>query len=245
MSNLVGAKREFFTPNPAQPYNFGPDAPVHPAVLYAIWLYSKNTNDWSYATNQYTALKAIFTTLRNSGNVRSYPELAGAIGFARIAQQLGKTADYNDANNYVNIGFTQGANFNQFLNTARFRFPNGPHSYSTPIFIFRRQGLHPAPVLHFNRDIGQFLANKAAPAVRTYTEQINKDVPLWWLTGAAFSHGENSYTPPEISWANFMLHAYVLGESPDQLKKYLDAPDRKGDLMYMQKLIAIIDAGVQ
>jgi uncharacterized repeat protein (TIGR01451 family) len=191
--------------------------------------------------NNYTALKAIYTPLRSTNTITNYADLAGVIGFARIAQHLGHTADYTDATAFLTTGYTQGANFNQFLATARARFPNAAHQYTTPIFFASRVGYHTAIALQFNRDLGEFLAANAQPIILSYTQSISKNLPLWWLTAPAYSHGENAYAPPEISWTNFMLHAYVLRDSTDQLLGYLDAPDRKGDLLYLQKLIAVLD----
>ncbi len=242
-TDLIGAKREYFASDPTLSFNMWPGAPVQPEVLYAIWAYANNTNDWTYATNNYTALRAIYTPLRNTNTITNYADLAGVIGFARIAQQLGHTADYNDAAAFLTIGYTQGANFNQFLATAQARFPNAMHQYTTPIFFASRVGYHTAIALHFDRDLGSFLAASAQPMVLSYTQSISKNLPLWWLTAPAYSHGENAYAPPEISWTNFMLHAYVLKDSTDQLLSYLDAPDRKGDLLYLQKLIAVLDTG--
>ncbi len=237
VSDFVGAHREYFVPNPDEGFNFWPGIPVHISTLYSVWLYSYNTDDWTYATSNYIALKSIYTDFKSVNSIASYPELAGVIGFSRIAQHLGHTSDYQDATNFANTGFANGADFNQFLSTARTRYPSGNHSYSTPIFMFNR---NPA-ALHFNQDIGQFLQENAAAAVSVYADEINQDIPLWWLTGTALS-GENAYTTPEISWTNFMLHAYVLNTPIEQLKSYLDAPDRKGDLLYIQKLVAVLEA---
>lgn len=242
IGDLVGTSREYYAVNEQQPFNFGPGADVHPVVLYAVWLFSNNTNDWSYAHSSYDEFKSIYINLRSTGEITSYPELSGVIGFSRIAQHLGQNSDYNDAINFINDHIGEASDFNQYLETAQMRFPEAPHSFTTPIFFFARSGINPAISTHFDRDIGYFLADHAVPAVIEYTNQINQRVPLWWLTAGAFSQGENAYTPPEISWTNFMLHAYVLEESADQLLSYLDAPIRKGDLYYIQKLIAIIEA---
>jgi uncharacterized repeat protein (TIGR01451 family) len=238
VSDLVGAKREYFTPDPDQSFNFWPGIPVHISTLYSVWLYSYNTGDWSYTTNNYSALKSIYTDFKNTNSITSYPELAGVIGFARMAQHLGQSADYEDAFSFAEDGFASGADFDQFLSTAQSRYPGNSHSYTTPIFMFNRNPV----AVHFNRDIGQFLRDQAGPAVAAYAESVSQDVPLWWLTGVALSHGENAYTTPEISWTNLLLHAYVLDTPTEQLKQYLDAPDRKGDLLYIQKLIAVIEA---
>ncbi len=254
-STLVGASREYYVPNPDQKIGWWPHWPeVHPAIMYVMWLYSYNTNDWSYVTDRYSTIKSIYTDdLKNRGSISSYPELAAAIGFARIANQLGETDDYNDAISFVDSNIAGATNFDTFLSTAETNYPDEVltgHGYTTSIFFFGEQEqdvneskyIRNPICLHFNRDIGIFLNDNAQSSVRTYTEQIAKDVPMWWLTAPAFSHGENAYAPPEMSWTNFMLHAYALGDSTSTLKGYLDAPDRKADLLYMQKLVAVIES---
>lgn len=250
-SDFKGARREYFVPNPEQPYNFfgNRDQLKHVSTLYALWLYGNNTQEWDYITQNYDSLKQLYTETKADGKIDNYPELAGVIGFARIAQQLGQTSDYNDAVSFAEQGFQSGQNFDQFLATAQDRFPNGllpGHGYTTPIFLFNRQtGVNRFTVIatHFNRDIGRFLQDHAAPQAADYSTKIAQNIKLWWLTDVAMTWGENAYATPEISWTNFMLQAYILNTPSWQLKKYLDAPTRKGDLLYMQKLVAVIEQG--
>ena len=242
VSEMEGKRREYFPPNPNLQINVWPPVEIHLSVLYSIWAYSYYTNDWVYANNNYQALKNIFINwVSTHSRVSSYPELAGVIGFARIAKKIGEkaSADYQAALALAEQGFNDGVNFEQFLRTAEANYPKGEHlGYFTPIFLFHRQPI----AVHFNRDIGRFLKDHALSQVNTYAQGVNNRVPLWWLTAAAFSQGENSYTTPELSWTHFMLRAYVLAEPTEQLKKYLDAPDRKGDLLYIQKLVAVLES---
>ncbi|MFZ6030926.1 MAG: PQQ-binding-like beta-propeller repeat protein [Chloroflexota bacterium] len=237
VGSMVGARREYFTPNLALDFNFWPGPSVHVSVLDSVWVYSNNTGDWSYATNNYSALKSIYTAFKGSNSIQSYPELAGVLGFAHIAQHLGHSSDYQDANQFAQAALNSAANFAQFAQTAANDYPANKHGYDASVFMFHRQPI----AVHFNAEIGQFLHDRAAASVAAYSAQVEKDIPLWWLTGTAFSHGENAYTSPEIAWTNFMLHAYVLDTPFAELVTYLDAPDRKGDLLYIQKLAAALD----
>ncbi|MBI4100117.1 hypothetical protein HY439_00025, partial [Candidatus Microgenomates bacterium] len=238
VSNFVGAKREYFTPNPNQSFNFWPGPAVHISALYAVWLYSQNTGDWTYVNNNYTSLKSRYTSFKTGGAINSYPELAGVVGFARIAQHQGNTADYNDALAFAESGFAAGVNLDQFLATAKTNYPNTGMDFTTPLFLFSKM----PTAAFFNRDIGTFLKDKASTQASAYAAQITSNVPLAWLVGPSLVQGEHAYATPEISWTYFMLRSYVLNDSAAVLKGYLDKPDRKGDLFYIQKLVATIEA---
>ncbi|MBU0618880.1 hypothetical protein KKD62_01440 [Patescibacteria group bacterium] len=235
LSDWSGAKREYYQPDLEKTINFYPGIPVNPAVIYSLWLYAYNTNDWSYVSGNYNSIKNIYS---NISTVDSYPKLAGVIGFARIAQHQGNDSDFNSALNKAEQGFNSGQDFKQFLTTAAVNYPDGVHEYSTPIFMFNRNPV----AFHFNRDLGGFLHDYSLSQALEYANQILKDVPLAWLTGAGLTHGENAYTAPEIPWTFFMIRASIARDSVEQLKKYLDRPDRQGDLFYIQKLVATIEA---
>src|SRR5262249_4003067 len=114
-SAWAGAKREYFSYDPNQDINVYPGIPVNMPVIYAVWLFSNNTNDWTYVTQNYAAFKSIYTTYKTANPVvTGYPDLSGVIAFARIAKKLNNTADYNDAIAYAESGFTAGVNFTTF-----------------------------------------------------------------------------------------------------------------------------------
>jgi len=241
VGDQAGARREPFPINPNQTFNFWPLPGIQPFTLYAIWAYSYYTNDWAYATSNYSSIRNIYTALRDAGTPQTYADVAGLIGFARIAQHLGNTADYNEALALSETALTQATNFAQFRANAESRFPQrttyAQHGFTTPIFMSLRNPV----AVHFNRDLGRFLKDNAAAAAQSYADYVEAEVPLWWINDVGSAHGESAYATPEYGWTNFMLKSYVLSSSIDQLKSYLDMPTRKGDLLYMQKLVAVLD----
>ena len=63
------------------------------SALYALWPWSKNTNDWSYAQAHWSDATALFNA--DQANLRYYTDIAGVIGYARLAAHFGDTPDYN------------------------------------------------------------------------------------------------------------------------------------------------------
>jgi hypothetical protein len=240
LSDWSGANREYFDTSSLTINFYGNDPPIDPSLIYSLWAYSYNTNDWTYVTNHYAAIENLYN---NISTVESYPELAGVVGFARIANHLGESQDYNNALIAAEQGFTNAINFNQFLDTAKQNYPNHSgsytqHGYTTPIFMYNRNPIS----VHFNRTIGDFLHNNASSQATSYSEQILTDNPLAWLTAGGMTWGESSYTSPEIPWTYFMIRSYIAKDPTSDLKLMLDRPDRKGDLFYIHKLVATIES---
>ncbi len=239
-TSWAGTRREYYPPNPQKAINIWPAPRVHPWVNYALWAYAYYTGDWNYVQSRYSQLKSLYQGVANS--VDDYAELAGVIGFARIASHLGNTSDYQAALTSANQAFAAASNFNQFLANSAAKFPRQDHEYVLPLLRVDLQSDTKVRTFHFNRDIGRFLRDYAqAQAVSYADNKVCKDMPLCWLTASSMTHGENLFATPEISWHYMMLKSYVGGESTQSLIKKLDKPDRKGDLYYIQKLVAILD----
>ena len=230
-----GSRREYFPYDSTLTFNVWPPPTVPKSVLYSIWAYSHYTENWSYAQANYTALKDIFTQIQSSGII-TYGEFSGVIGFGRIAKHFNNTADYNSAVSLVN---NSGAtNFSAYLTTAETTYPNTSHKYQTVLFQFGSVSRS----FHFNADIGKFLKENAQAGASGYANKLCTDVPLCWLTSSGLSHGENAYTLPEVSWTYFLIQAYINNKNTLELQNLLDRPDRRGDLFYIQKLIATLQA---
>lgn len=74
-----------------QNLNVWPPPAASPLSLYAIWLWAKHTGDWSTVQNHWPALTALYNGRRT--NIRYYADIAGLIGYARMArQQFGATS---------------------------------------------------------------------------------------------------------------------------------------------------------
>ena len=55
--------------------------------------------------------------------------------------------------------------------------------------------------------------------------------------------GENAYISPDVAWQVFLAKAYVLQESEQDLRRYLDQPWSVGDPYFIEKLVATMHAG--
>ncbi len=243
-----GTRREWYPVKLNRSMNIWPEVRPSIEALYPVWLYSYATNDWTYVTNNWTSLSKIYTDFKALNKVDSYLQISGIIGYARIAKQLNKTTESNDAASLASTALTSGLNFDQFSSSAKAKFST---TYTTPIFLYGQDKSVFAG--YFPREIGRFLSDNALTQVQSYSSQVEKEVPLWYLTMAGWGWeaqkqggwillSEDGYLTPEISWTNFMIHSYILKDNFSTLKNYLDSPSRLGDLFYIQKLVAIIEA---
>ncbi len=79
--------------------------------------------------------------------------------------------------------------------------------------------------------------------VKQTIDEIEEVAPHWFITFAAEGLGENAIVPLWDSYAVFMAKAWVLGNTGPELEKYLDVPGfPRGDLFYIDKLVATIEA---
>lgn len=214
-----------------------PGVPIQ--TLYALWRYAQSTGDWEYLSARWNQIYELFYAKKDT--IDSYAEIAGAIGYARIARQLGHQ-DQADVGEEVAVqAMHAGRDFAQWLEKANKRYPPDPNrpderpGLRTPVFF----GLTP--------EVGRYLRDTNLAAV----EHVLDDVAgypngsfLWYVTrsGVQAETGETSYHSPEIGWSIFLAEAYIRQATQDQLRYWLDRPWGLGDLWYLQKLVATIEA---
>lgn len=238
------ARERYEVPMRGQLNNWPPVA-ANASALYALWLWSKNTNDWSYACNNWNAAKSLFNARRSS--VRYYADIAGLIGYARLAQGLrarncaGVTSADYDAGFQAALNALQAgagaANFNTYRARADRDYldPRDIVSgWSAPVFF----GLTP--------EVGRYLREQTGGAAASYliALQSGDGVQWWYLTrvGVHAEEGETSYLTPLTGWSHFLGRAYVVGDSQATLARWLDRPWTTGDLYSLQKIVATIHA---
>lgn len=95
-------------------------------------------------------------------------------------------------------------------------------------------------------EIGEELNTSIHNRVESAVDEYNYVAPYWMVNAYEASSPERAvqvlYDPPAL----FQAKAYILKESQEELFKYLDAPFfLRGDLYYIQNLIATIRAGDQ
>ena len=226
-------------PRESYPVTFRPNCwpPPEPplSTLYALWAYARYTGDWTYVQNRWSQIDALFD--RKKGNIDSYAAISGAIGYARIARQLGRTADAAEGEQVAVQAMTRGLNFGQFLTTANARYPD-PRDQQTgwraPVFF----GLVP--------EVGRYISDTNRITATAYLNDLTDSdgVFLWYITrlGLQAEIGESSFHGPDLAWSVFLAKAYVEGTGRSTLRRYLDRPWGLGDLYYIQKLVATVEA---
>ena len=90
-----GRAREPYPVTGRENLNVWPPPGVPIQTLYALWAYARYTGDWDYLSARWSAIQALFDAKKTA--IDSYAEIAGAIGYARIAKQLGHTAAADEA----------------------------------------------------------------------------------------------------------------------------------------------------
>lgn len=214
-----------------------PGVPIQ--TLYALWAYGRYTGDWGYLASRWEQIKELFHARK--GAIDSYAEVAGAIGYARIARRLGQEAEAS-AGEAAAVGAMQaGYDFGAWLERANRLCPadtNRPQE---------KPGRRAGVFFGLTPEVGRYLRETNLGAV----EWALRDVAgypggsyLWYATrvGLQGELGESSYHSPEIGWSVFLAEAYVRQATREQLRYWLDRAWGIGDLYSLQKLVATIEA---
>jgi hypothetical protein len=243
-----GSPRELYQIPFRTQINNWPPVAVNITAIYSLWLWSKNTDDYSYAQSHWAQVQSLFNSRKDS--MRYYADLAGAIGYYRLATDL-ETLDPDNNAAYQAaaaiamqsaVSFMNAStNFNTFLarSNADFPDPRGVTSgWSLPVFY----GLTP--------EVGAYLAGQLGgqpQALVQSLESLNSSGTglLWWYITRVGTHaevGETAFLAPNTAWSHFLAHAYILKDVQSKLAFWLDQPWTPGDLYSIQKIVATIQA---
>jgi len=229
-----GVRRETY-PVTILPNVWPPPAPSL-STLYALWTYGHATGNWEYLRAHWDEVDSLFNAKKTA--IDTYADIGGAIGYARIARQLGFLEPAEEGKAVAIAGMEAGLDFSAFLETANVRYPD-PRGQTTglrgPVFFSL------VPV------VGQYLADTNGTAVMAYIDELTDYYDgqfLWHLTrlGVQKAPGETSFHGPDLAWSVFLAEAYVRQPTLRELEENLDRPWALGDLYYLQKLVATIEA---
>jgi outer membrane protein assembly factor BamB len=238
----TGVARELYNVPMRSKLNNWPTANVSLPVFYGLWLWAKNTGDWSYACANSSAIKSLYDGLK--GNVRYYADLAGLIGYARLSQGLSQrscagwsSSDAASAQSNAVEMLRVGQDYGPFMTRARTDYLD-PRSKDTGWSLPELNGLVP--------EMGLFISEQTAGAARNEVagKQTAAGLRWWWFTrgGIHAEVGETAFLAPNTAWTHFLARAYVIKDSQADLRKWLDYAWGKGDLYAIQKLVATIQA---
>jgi outer membrane protein assembly factor BamB len=235
------ARERYEVPYRAEISNY-PSAKPNLSTFYALWLWSKNTGDWSFACENSSTIKKLYQELK--GNVRYYADLAGLIGYFRLAEGLSRqncsgwnSNEHAAVQADVSNALRASLDFDGFQSRAHADYldPRDLNTgWSLPVFW----GLTPEVGLYLNEQLGD------APRNEILKRQSDSAMPWWYLTraGVHAEVGESSYLGPQTAWSHFLARAYIMKESQANLRKWLDRPFTTGDLYSIQKIVATIHA---
>lgn len=231
-----GVARESYPVPFRSTLNNWPPVAASANALYGLWLWSKNTGDWSYAQSHYANAKSLYNAIQ--ADVHYLSDIGGMIGFARIAQHLGNNSDYQAASQAVVAAMQYGAaNLNTYLTRADSEYLD-PREQKTGWYAPALYGLTP--------EVGLYLREHTNGAAISYlfSKEDGNGLRWWYLTraGVHAEIGESSYITPIASWSHFMAHAYLVGDQREALTGWLDRPWATGDLYSIEKTVAAIEA---
>jgi hypothetical protein len=233
-----GRAREPYSTGSRDSWNVWPPPDVPIQTLYALWAYARYTGDWSYLSARWQPISALFDTKKTT--IDSYAEIAGAIGYARIARQLGHNTAADGGEAIAVAAMQAGLDFNQWRDRANNLYPD-PRDLHTGQRGQVFWGLTP--------EVGHYLRNTNLAAVQANLHDVVSYPDgsyLWYITrlGIQAERGESSYHSPELAWSIFLTQAYVIEADQAKLRYWLDRPWGVGDLWYLQKLIAAMEAPI-
>jgi hypothetical protein len=92
-------------------------------------------------------------------------------------------------------------------------------------------------------ELGEYLRDHALTKVQGALAEYEQIAPYWFVSFAEEGFGENALTPLYDGQALFLVKAWILRADGAELEPYLDVPAfARGDLFYIQKLVAAINA---
>ena len=213
--------------------------------LYAVWLWARNTGNWALVQDNWAGLTALYNARAN--DLPYYADIAGVIGYARMARQLfGDTSPtYAQAVDTAVSALTAGRVITPYITYAKsitqYWTPrdNQPEwgtfeGWYLPVFF----GMTP--------EIGLYLREQTdgLAAAHVLSRETGDGLRWWYMTRAGIhaEEGESAFVAPLAGWSHFMAHAYILGDPRSQLRRWLDRPWGRGDLYSIQKIVATIQA---
>jgi len=115
-------------------------------------------------------------------------------------------------------------------------FPADKHEYARALNVARN-------FMYLVPELGQYLRDNVLGEVEVAIDEYNYVAPYWFVTKTEHMFCEGTINPLFDYGALFQARAMILKEPREELLKYLDVPAfERGDLFYIQNLVATIEA---
>ncbi|MBN2475592.1 MAG: PQQ-binding-like beta-propeller repeat protein [Pirellulales bacterium] len=215
-----------------------PKQPPEVADLYAVWAYAHYADRWDRVLAEPATIldgfrrafsePVAFDPDAGGGNAveELNRQIAGVIGYIRIAERAGAADDVKMATNRL-----------ADLTTARVHF-----EIADPRLQGKRE--HHGTFPRYQQlvpELARMLTDHAGQPLRANLSDLRRELPLWHQAwGERLIGGENYISPPGLARGMFPALAYGLRAKPEELARYLDQPWCRADLYYIEKLTAAL-----
>lgn len=236
--------------NPTSPNNYDPPSnyawdgwDFNPFTFYALASYAQVFNNASTVLSQLRSAgntpDNYLSSVRTEAFLKARPHIlnayiAGYYGWLKL-QDLATPKETRDPTIVNWLNTAQAMRLNHLQNLA----PNELSSYQAGGFIY------------LTRELGDYLNTQNPTLVNNFINSYQKLAPYQMVARASeqdriadTSFGEGSYSNYYNYWSFFLAKAYAAKATRAELESYLDIPAVwRGDLFYIQNLIATIQAG--
>ena len=244
-----GAARETFKLPPeveADLSNYGPEQGVfnftgwsfNPFMFYALWKYAE---EFGNAQSIFEASKAKLDDPPSNDVLLEMPHvhnvfIDGYWGYLELEKLAGYPESTNVRNELDRLLALRASQFSIELPELFFPATFSREAYCRSLSIARN-------FIYLTPELGDYLKTQAYNKVNDAVEDYTRMAPYWFVAfpETAFSEGVlNHYYDVN---AIFQAKALILGESRQQLSRYLDVPGfQVGDLFYIDNLISLLEA---
>ncbi len=208
---------------------------VNPYAYYALWKYAAHTGN---AAAIYTDANpdlylspppadSVLLTMPHVHNAF----IAGYMGFLELEKLAGqpvsadKQAVYDHLLNLRRTNFTKESPYQTSASQAYCNSLNSANNF-----------------MYMVPELADYLRPFLLPTMRTALDEYVHNSPYWFVSFAHEGLLENAVVPLYDTHSIFMARAHLLGETGNELERYLDVPGfAVGDLYYIQKLTTVLD----
>jgi hypothetical protein len=252
----TGAAREAFKLPPeaqASRINFPPQEGIsgfvwssNPYSFYALWKYAAWQNNSTQAQQLLSAARnnrALIDSLLNvpdNGVLGRMPMvhnayIAGYLGYLGLEKAAGQPESSPIRQELQRLLQLRASQFSK------------DSAYATA--LTREEGAYcrtlnvASNFMYLVPELADYLHAHALGKVQGALEEYERLAPYWFVSFAAEGFGENALSPLYDGQALFLAKAWILRAPGTTLEPYLDVPAfARGDLFYLQKLVATINA---
>ncbi len=201
-----------------------------------------------------------YSYYRRSGQSTYNSWLAGAIGLVRLSRDLGwkeqeslgwylfgklamaRVGQARYTSELHRMGLVRGDEKKDWRTLVHID-RNAAIVLRGSIFSVVREDQEVPPFIDLVEEVGRLLGRYAREECRTYLDNLDRSMALWWISEAPKqSASEQHLCPLQHKSGNVLAQYWILGKTCRKFSLYVDTTRFNGDLYYIHNLAALIDS---